>query len=136
MRHGLMYQGAFEPNRPRLARGTTTYLSTDGTLRPLPDWPAAVDGVRIGYMERTGKKFVAVRIQFEEHDVILGEPLPIDPMRHLGSRRLSPEPTFITDDLASHLLDDALHLNPGQEEELARLINRVNQVRRGSGPIG
>jgi hypothetical protein len=135
MRHGLMYHGAFERNFDRLGPGTSTYVSTDGTERPLPPWPSDVDGIRVGYMERAGKKFVAVRIQFEDHDVVLTEPLPIDPMRHLGNRRLSPHPTIITDDLASCLLDDTLELNPDQTDELARLINRVNQVRRGAGPI-
>jgi hypothetical protein len=122
MRHALMYHGAYESNFPSLKSGATTYKATDGTAQPLPEWP--------GYMERAGKKFFAVRIQFDSQDLVLENPLVIDQMRHLGSRRLSPEPTLITDELASDVLDDAIALNPGQRNELAKLISRVNQIRR------
>jgi len=131
MRHGLMYHGSFEENYPLLTPGTTQFVSTDGTQRPLPEWPEEVTGVHFGYMEKTGKRFVAVRMQFREHDVVLQTPVVLDSMRHLGSRRFGPEPTVITDDLASALLDDAIECNPEQNEEIALLINRVNQVRRG-----
>ena len=135
MLHALMYQGAYERNYPTLAPGTSTYVSTDGSVRPLRPWPPEVDGVRIGYMERAGKKFFAVRLQFEEHDIVLQSPLPIDPIRHMGSRRFSAAPTVLPDDCASDLLDDVIAANPDQNTELALLLNRVNQVRRGNGPI-
>jgi hypothetical protein len=51
-------------------------------------------------------------------------------MRHLGNKRFAPEPTTITDKMAETLLDDMIERNPEQQEELALLINRVNQVRR------
>jgi len=54
----------------------------------------------------------------------------LDPMRHLGNKRFAPEPTTITDKMAETLLDDMIERNPEQQEELALLINRVNQVRR------
>ena len=39
---------------------------------------------------------------------------------------------MITDTIAETLLDDMIERNPEQQEELALLINRVNQVRRAS----
>lgn len=131
MRHGYMYQGGFERNYPALHPGTTTYKSNDGQLHEFPEWPPEVTGVRFGFMEKRGKKFYAVRVQFEDHDVVLGRPTIIDHLRHMGGRRFTPEPTIVTDDLASAMLDDILELNPDQSAELALLLNRVNQVRRG-----
>jgi len=130
MQHGLMYQGSFEQNYPNLEPGSSSFTSTDGSKRPLPDWPSEVDGLRVGYMEKAGKKFLAVRVQYEDRDIVLEEPVVLDPMRHMGSRRFSPEPTIIDDELASTLLDDMIKQNPGQRDELALLINRINQVRR------
>ncbi len=130
MQHGLMYQGNFEDNYPGLKPGATSYRGTDGAEHRIPDWPKAVDGVRIGYMEKAGKKFFAVRLQFEGHDIILHEPLLLDQGRHLGSRRFSPEPTVIDDDMATTLLDDASKKNPEQQRDISMLVNRVNQVRR------
>ncbi len=132
MRHALMYQGAYETNYPDLKPGATMYQGTDGSEHHLPPWPASANGLRVGYMERTGKKFVAVRLQYDDQDVVLKNALVIDPMRHLGSRRLAPEPTLVTDDLASAILDDAIQLNPEQSTDLAKLISRVNQARRGA----
>jgi hypothetical protein len=82
-------------------------------------------------MEKTGKKFIAVRLRFEDFDVVLRSPVVIDPMRHMGNRRFSARPVEIQDEFASALLDDIISLNPEQEEELALLLNRVNHVRRG-----
>ena len=132
MRHGYMYNGGFEKNYSSLKVGTTTYLGSDGEVRPLPAWPAKVDGIRVSYMEKSGKKFYAVRVQFEERDIVLKNPLLLDQMRHLGSRRFSPEPTTIDDELAETLLDDMMAKNPEQQDELALMINRVNQVRRAN----
>jgi hypothetical protein len=53
-------------------------------------------------------------------------------MRHLGNKRFAPEPTTIADPVAETLLDDMIERNPEQQEELALLINRVNQVRRAT----
>ena len=129
MWHGLMYQGGFERNYAALTPGRNEFLGSDGEPRELPGFPANVDGVRFGYMERRAKRFVLVRVQFEEHDIILQSPVILDALRHLGGQRLSPL-LGIGDDLASQLLDDALAQNPDQMTELALLINRVNQVRR------
>ncbi|HET9425646.1 MAG TPA: hypothetical protein VFO55_09765 [Gemmatimonadaceae bacterium] len=131
MRHALVYHGSYELNYDRLTPGKSAYMATDGTERKLSKVPASIDGLVVGYMERSGKKFSAVRLQFEDRDIILGNPVVLDPMRHMGNRRFSPRPVEIQDDVASVLLDDIVAQNPGQQNELALLLNRVNHVRRG-----
>jgi hypothetical protein len=131
MRHGLMYQGGFELNFATLEPGARTFRASDGTAQTIPDWPETVDGVRFGYMERRGRKFLVVRLQFDEHDVVLRTPVALDRMRHMGNQRFAPRPILLTDANASALLDDVIECNPEQSTEIALLINRVNQVRRG-----
>jgi hypothetical protein len=131
MRHALVYHGSYELNFDGLKSGATSYTSTDGSARPLAPAPANVDGVVFGYMERAAKKFTAVRVRFEDHDVVLRNPLVLEPMRHMGNRRFSPRPVAIQDEFASALLDDIIAANPEQQTELALLLNRVNHVRRG-----
>jgi hypothetical protein len=131
MRHALVYHGSFELNFDQLAPGASSYTSTEGTVRPIDGPPASVDGVVFGYMERAGKKFIAVRLRFDDHDVVLRSPVVIEPLRHLGNRRFSAQPVVIQDEVASSLLDDIIAANPEQQTELALLLNRVNQVRRG-----
>ena len=134
MRHAYMYNGAFELNHPNLRPGTTTYRTTDGDERPLPPWPDKVDGVHVGYMEKAGKKFYAVRLQYEEFDVVLENPVAIDPLRHLNNQRFAPEPIYVGDDEASTMLDDIIRDNPDKHGDVAMMINRINQVRRSSRP--
>lgn len=131
MVHGLMYQGGFEQNFATLAPGMHTFRTSEGQERELPAWPDAVDGVRFGYMERRGRKFCVVRLQFDEHDIVLHTPVTLDPLRHMGNQRFSAHPTLITDACASALLDDVIECNPTLSTQIALLINRVNQVRRG-----
>jgi len=132
MRHAFMYQGAFELNYNELKPGKTTYRSTEGDERPLPAWPKKADGIRVGYMEKAGKKFYAVRVQFQDHDVVLENPVFIDPLRHMNNQRFSAEPTVVADDEASALLDDVIRDNPDKQPELAMMINRINQIRRSA----
>ena len=87
MHHGLMYQGSFENNYDSLRPGASSFRGTDGSERRIPEWPKDVNGVKVSYMEKTGKKFYAVRVQFEGHDIVLKNPVLLDPMRHLGNRR-------------------------------------------------
>lgn len=136
MRHAYMYNGAFELNYGSLNADTTTYKSTEGDERPLPKWPDRVDGIRVGYMEKTGKKFFAVRVQYEDHDVIIENPVAIDPLRHMGNQRFSAEPTVVVDDEASALLDDIIRDNPEKQAEIAIMINRINQIRRAARAKG
>ena len=130
MHHGYMYGGAFELNYEGLSAGSETYKSTSGESQPLKSWPDSVDGVRVWYMEKSGKKFYAVRLQFESHDIVLAHPVAIDPLRHMNNRRFSAQPTLVRDDQMTTLLDDIIRENPETQPELAMLINRVNQVRR------
>ena len=131
MRHALVYHGSFELNFERLAPGSAAYTATDGSSRPLERVPENIDGLVVGYMERTGKKFWAVRLRFEDRDIVLRNPVALDRMRHMGNRRFSPKPVIIQDEVASALLDDIIGQNPEQQTELALLLNRVNHVRRG-----
>jgi hypothetical protein len=134
MRHAYMYNGAFESNYQGLRPGTTTYKTTEGEDRLLPPWPDEVDGVRIGFMEKTGRKFYAVRVQYDMHDIVLENPVAIDPLRHTNNRRLSSDALTITDDEASAMLDDVIRDNPDKQPELAMMINRINQIRRAARP--
>jgi hypothetical protein len=131
MLHGLMYQGGFERNFASLAPGARSFRTSNGTELELPEWPETVDGVRFGYMERRGRKFLVVRLQFDGHDIVLRSPVALDPMRHMGNQRFSARPILVNDADASTLLDDVIECNPEQGTEIALLINRVNQVRRG-----
>lgn len=130
MVHALRYHGDYQLNHEALAPGCAVMVAEGGRQVPLVPWPESVDGVCFSYMERRGRKFVVVRVQFEEHDVVLPVPVPLDPERHLGYRRLGPEPTPLSDPLASALLDDVIDANPDRTTEIALLLNRVNQVRR------
>src|SRR5207237_6755425 len=62
MLHGYMYQGAFERNHESLRPGATTYRARSGAVVVIPEWPRDVNGLRVGYMERRGKRFYAVRV--------------------------------------------------------------------------
>lgn len=126
MPHALMYHGGFEVNFPRLEPGATTFLGSDGSERVLSPWPVEADGLRIGYMEKAGKRFVAVRVMDDEDDIILEHELLLDPPSHLGyGKRFSPEPTIIEDDVAKRLLDDIIARNPGQEVDLLAMRSRM-----------
>ena len=132
MHHGYMYNGAYEANYPSLRPGATAYTATDGTMRPLPEWSEKIDGIRVGYMEKSGKKFFAVRVQYGDHDIVLDKPIALNPLTHMGNRRFSSDPTIVGDEEASALLDDMIRHNPSKEPELALMINRINQVRRAN----
>jgi len=125
-----MYQGSYEQNYDSLKPGVRSFRGTDGVEHSIPEWPDDVNGVKVSYMEKSGKKFYAVRVQFDGHDIVLKNPVLLDTMRHLGNKRFAPEPTTITDEIAETLLDDLIEKNPEQQKDLALLINRVNQVRR------
>lgn len=126
MRHGLMYHGSFERNFASLRPGATTFVGSDDAPHSLPPYPAEVDGMRVGYMEKAGKRFVAVRVADAQSDVVLRHEVAIDPPRHLGfGPRLSPEPTIIQDETALLLLDDIMAANPEQRAELQAIRDRL-----------
>jgi hypothetical protein len=115
-----MYQGSYERNFENFKPGATHFEGADGESNPIPAWPGSADGVRIGYMEKAGKKFFIVRVQYGDADVVLRNPLVIDLARYFGyGKRLGPEPTLIEDDaLIVTLLEDVLRKNPEQSNEL------------------
>jgi len=122
MRHCLMYHGGFERNFPNLKAGATTFQGTDGSEHQLAAVPPEVDGVRVSYMEKSGKKFAAVRVQQGKNDVVLKNELLIEPARHMGhGKRFSPEPTIIDDEPMASLLSDIMGKNPEQRNELAKV---------------
>jgi hypothetical protein len=127
MRHVLRFEGSFEKNFPTLRPGTDGFLADDGTRQSALEWPAEADGLRFGFMEKQGKKFVAVRVGNAEQEVILEHPVRLDPARHLGGRRFSATPIPIGDEPASALLGDILDANVDQRPELTALRDWVRR---------
>ena len=120
MRHCLLYAGGFERNFPTLKSGSTTFEGSDGATHSLPEVPADVDGVRVSYMEKPGKKFVAVRVQSGKNDIPLKNEVLLDPPTHMGyGKRFGPEPTVVDDEAMSVLLADIMAKNPEQKMQLA-----------------
>ena len=121
-----MYHGSFEANFSNMKAGATSFMGSDGSRAELADWPDEADGLRIGYMEKAGKRFVAVRVMDDKSDIMLGNELLIDPPSHMGyGKRFSPEPTIIEDDTAKHLLNDIIEKNPEQRAELKAIRDRM-----------
>jgi hypothetical protein len=115
-----LYAGAFERNFPALRPGATTFEGSDGASHSLPAVPADVDGVRVSYMEKAGKKFYAVRVQSGNNDVVLQHDVLIDPPTHMGyGKRFGPEPTVVDDEAMAALLVDIMAKNPEQKMQLA-----------------
>ena len=123
MNHCFMYQGAFERNFSKLKPGATSFEGSDGTAHQIPAWPAGADGVCIGYMEKTGKKFCAVRVVYGKTDVILKNELVLDSGSHMGhGRRFGPTPTLVDDDgIMVMVLEDIMKRNPAQGDALMPL---------------
>lgn len=126
MKHALMYHGAFETNFPGLKPGATAFTGTDGQSHALPAWPAGVDGLRFGYMEKEGKKFYAVRVLDSKADLILPHEVRVDPTRHMGmNKRFGHEPTVVDAGPATDLLADILKANPELRLQLADIRARM-----------
>jgi hypothetical protein len=120
MHHCLIYHGGFERNFPKLQVGATSFEGSDGSSHPLPQVPADVDGIRVSYMEKAGKKFCAVRVQQGDKDVVLKHEVRLDPSTHMGyGKRFGPEPTLVEDEPMSVLMADIMAKNPEQRNELA-----------------
>jgi hypothetical protein len=126
MHHAYMYHGGFESNYPLIRPGAKTMRGSDGADHALPDWPTEADGVRVGYMEKPGKHFVAVRVLYNRTDLVLKNEVLIDPMVHLGAgKRFSAEPTVVSDGPIRALLEDAIRKNPERRPELEAIRNQV-----------
>jgi len=115
-----MYQGGFERNFSKLTPGTTTFEGTDGTAHQIPAWPAGADGVCIGYMEKAGKKFCAVRVVHGKTEVVLKDEVVLDAARHMGhGKRFGAAPTLVDDDaIVITLLEDIMKKNAAQGDAL------------------
>ena len=123
MRHALMYVGGFERNFPTLSPSTNAFQGTDGRSHPYASWPPSADGLRFGYMEKAGKKFVVVRVSDGTTDVVLPNPLVLVPGEHFGfGVHLGPEPTLVEDNVAIlKLLEDIIKKNVDSSEELLKM---------------
>ena len=120
MRHCLLYAGGFERNFPTLQPGATTFEGSDGAQHPLPSVPPDVDGVRVHYMEKTGKKYCAVRVQSGKNDIVLQHEVLLDPPSHMGhGKRFGHEPTVVENEIMASLLADIMEKNPDQKMQLA-----------------
>ena len=125
MRHALMYVGGFERNFPNLTTSATSFTGTDGKEHPYQPWPQSVDGLRVSYMEKHGKKFVAVRVADDTSDVVLRNEMVMVPGEHYGfGTRLSGEPTLVEDDNAVlKMLEDMAKKNADHKDVSAELLN-------------
>jgi hypothetical protein len=65
MQHVIRYEGGYERNFGTMRSDIGQYEGSDGARHVAAPWPAA-DGVRFSFMEKPGKRFVAVRVQYEE----------------------------------------------------------------------
>ena len=127
MRHALRYVGGFERNFPTLTPATDAFEGSDGRLHPYPPWPSSADGLRISYMEKAGKKFVAVRVADGTSDVVLPNEMVLVPGEHFGyGVHLGPEATLVEDNGAIlKLLEDIIKKNAASSEELLRMRTRL-----------
>jgi hypothetical protein len=128
MQHVIRFEGGFERNFATLRADDGEYEGDDGSRQHVVPWPAEADGVRFGFMEQRGKRFLAVRVQYADDEVLLRHPVRLDPSRHLGGRRFSARPIPIGEESAGALLGDIIDLNPEQRPELAALRERVRRA--------
>jgi hypothetical protein len=126
MRHALMYVGGFERNFKNLTTTSTTFEGSDGKQHSYPAWPSSANGLRISYMEKSGKKFVAVRVQDGTSDVVLHNEMVMVPGEHFGfGVHLSGEPTSIEDNIAiMKMLEDIIKKNMSLGDPLMEIRTR------------
>ena len=127
MQHVVRYEGGFERNFGTMRSNIGQYEGSDGARHVSQPWPTA-DGVRFSFMEKPGKRFVAVRVQYGDAEVILRRPVPLDPERHLGGKRFSAQPVMIDDGPAGALFGDILESNRDQRTELRAIRERVRRA--------
>ena len=126
MRHALRYAGHFEKNFMNLTTASTTFEGSDGQQHEYAPWPDGVNGLRIAFMEKAGKKFVAVRIADDTSDVVLRNEMVLVPGEHFGfGVHLSGSATVVEDNLAiMKLLEDATKKNVDHSDELLQIRAR------------
>ena len=92
-----------------------------------------MDGVFFGYMECDGKRFVAVRVQYGADDVVVRNPVTLNPPRHTDGKGFGPNPSRFDDDAAERLLIDLIAANPAQGHKLERIAERLGWHRTEAG---
>jgi hypothetical protein len=124
-----MYVGGFERNFPTLSTTSTSFQGSDGAMHAYAPWPSSADGLRISYMEKAGKKFVAVRVADDTSDVVLGNEMVMVPGEHFGfGTRLSAEPTLVEDNIAiMKMLEDIIKKNIASSDELLKIRARFKE---------
>lgn len=127
MQHVIRYEGGYERNFGTLRSRGSEYEGEDGDRHVATPWPKA-DGVHFSFMEQPGKRFVAVRVQFAGEDVVLKNPVRLDPERHLGGKRFSAQPVTLDDGPAGALFGDILESNREQYKELRAMRARVRRA--------
>lgn len=128
MQHVIRYEGGYERNYGTLRSHGSEYEGEDGDRHTVLPWPKASNGVRFSFMEQPGKRFVAVRVQYGDQDVVLRHPVRLDPERHLGGKRFSAQPVTIDDGPAGELFGDILQSNREQEKELRAIRASVRRA--------
>ena len=128
MQHVIRYEGGYERNFGTLRSRGSEYEGDDGDRHLVKPWPKAGDGVRFSFMEKPGKRFVAVRVQYGDDDVVLRNPVRLDPERHLGGKRFSAQPVMLDDGPAGALFGDIIESNREQEKELRAIRSRVRHA--------
>ena len=126
MQHALMYVGGFERNRRNLTPASTSFEGSDGQSHDYPAWPDHTDGIRVSFMEKAGKKFVAVRVADDTSDVVLPNELVLVPGEHFGfNTRLSGTPAVVEDNHSIlKLLEDIIKKNHDTSDELLQIRSR------------
>ena len=126
MRHALRYAGNFEKNFMKQTTASTSFEGSDGQQHEYAPWPDGVNGLRISFMEKTGKKFVAVRVADGTSDVVLHNEMVLVPGEHFGfGVHLSGTPTMVDDDIAvMKMLEDMAKKNVGHGDELLAIRAR------------
>ena len=127
MQHVIRFEGGFERNFPTLRAGAVEYEGENGAREQVVPWPPDADGLRFGFMEQRGKRFLAVRVRYGDEEIVLRQPVRLDPSRHLGGRRFSATPIPLGDEPAGALFTDIFDSNPEQRPELTALRERVRR---------
>ena len=86
-----------------------------------------MDGIRVSYMEKAGKKFCAVRVADGQSDVVLANEMVLVPGEHFGfGTRLSGEPSVVSDNSTiMKLLEDVIKKNHDTSDELMLIRTRL-----------
>jgi hypothetical protein len=125
LKNAIGYLGRFERSFGDLKPGVNEYLREDGSRGQVDERPQNVDGVFFGYMECDSKRFVAVRAEYEDDDIVLANPVPLQPQRHTDGKSFGPNPSRFGDESAERLLIDMIAKTPDQAQQLKRIAEKL-----------